>query len=140
MVKILLVFVAGVSLCSIWLDPFTYTLHPAGPELSPLWWRVVAVVDTVILAAFAWCVSQAKWWHAHGLIALSIILSLLTNAAYVRMRGIDRFLIIFRTEEILSLYLLLIGLRVAALFACGIALINQFRRASRAALPEHPTP
>jgi hypothetical protein len=128
MIKALLVFVAGVSLCSIWLDPFTYTLHPAGPEQSPASWRVVAVLDSIILIAFAWSVFRAEWRRAYALMALSAMLSLMANAVYVRLRGVDRFLIIFRTEEILSLYLFLIGLRVGALFTCGLVVVNHLRR------------
>jgi hypothetical protein len=127
MIKILLVFIAGVSICSIWLDPFTYTLHPAGPELSPVWWRAVALLDTILLTAFAWSVVRANWWSAYGLIALSTALSLLANAGYVRLRGVDRFLVVFRTEELLSVYLFTSGLRVAAMFTCGIALISHSR-------------
>ena len=119
MIKPLVFLIAAISLVSVWLDPFTHTLHPAGPDLAPEWWRLVAISDTILLVAFAVSVVQEKWWRAHLLIACSILLSLLANALYVRLRGIDRFLIIFRTEEILSLYLFLIALRVAALFTCG---------------------
>lgn len=137
MFKTFLLIVAGVSLASLWLDPFTYTLHPAGPEPAPNWWRAIVALETIVLCAFVWSAFRASWWHAYQLIALSIVLSLLANATYVRIRGIDRFLVMLRTEEILSFYLVLIGLRVVALFTSGIAATMSSGR--EGPQEEHPT-
>jgi hypothetical protein len=119
MSRLLLYGIAAVALGSIWLDPFTHTMHPAGPELAPLWWRTVAWIDTGILLCFAWSLWRAEWRTAYALITISTVLSLLMNGLYVWTRGIDRFQVVFRTEEILSVYLVVIALRVVAIFLCG---------------------
>jgi hypothetical protein len=131
MTRALLVLIAAISVAAIWLDPFTYTLHPAGPERAPLWWRVFAVADTFALAAFAWSVLRSSWREAFLLIAASTNASLVANALYVWLRGVDRFLVVFRTEEILSPYLLVMAMRVVALLACGIAAMNGLRDRSQ---------
>lgn len=137
MTRTLLVLVAAVGVAAIWLDPFTYTLHPAGPERAPLWWRVFAVADTTLLAGYAFSVVRRKWRDAFLLIAASTSASLLANALYVWLRGVDRFLVVFRTEEILSSYLLVQVLRVVALFACGIAAMKGLRQCRH---PPHSSP
>lgn len=128
LIRAMVLLIAVASLASIWLDPFTYTMHPAGPELAPAWWKSVAVIDTGLLVWFGWSVAIAKWRTAYFLMAFSIAFSLVMNAIYVRIRGVDRFLIIFQTEEILSLYLLLVCLRVVALFVCGIIVVLECRQ------------
>src|SRR5688572_8489864 len=128
MLKALHVLIAVLSLASIWLDPFTYTLHPAGPERSPLWWQVFSVIDTAVLVAFVWRVLTANWRRAYMLMALSTVLTLFMNGLYVWLRGVDRFLIRFGTTEILSLFLVLSALRVVAMFTCGIAAMNRVHR------------
>jgi hypothetical protein len=102
-------------------------LHPTGPEPAPLWWKGVALVDTALLLWFAWNVAVANWWRAYVAIGIALILNLVMNAIHVRIRGVDRFLIIFRTDEILYLYLLVLALRVVALFVCGVALVKTTR-------------
>lgn len=132
-VRILVVLIAIASVASIWLDPFTYTVHPAGPELAPLWWKTYAVLDTALLVALALNAGVANWWRAYLIMSLSVTLSLLMNAFYVWIRGVDRFLIIFQTEEILSVYLLMVALRVVGLFVCGAMMIQFLRRVRPAA-------
>jgi hypothetical protein len=125
MTRGLLLVIALIGLISVWLDPFTYTMHPAGPQLSPLWWKVAALADTALLLWFGWNVIVANWWRAYIAIGVAVMLSLVGNAIYVRIRGIDRFLIIFQTDEILYLYLFVVALRVVALFVCGIVLVKE---------------
>lgn len=131
LVRAMLLLIAAASLAAIWLDPFTYTMHPAGPELAPAWWKFVVVIDTGLLVWFAWSIAIANWRTAGFVMAFSIVFSLVMNAIYVRIRGVDRFLIIFQTEEILSLYLLLVCLRVVALFVCGMVVVLECRQMSK---------
>lgn len=131
MIRFLLLSIAAVALASIWLDPFTHTLHPAGPEPSPLWWRTGAWIDTAVLLAFAWSLWHANWPRAYFLVTISTTCSLLMNGLYVSIRGTDRFEVIFGTEEILSFYLFIMALRVLAIFLCGVVLMNHVPHASR---------
>jgi len=132
LIRAMVLLIAAASLAAIWLDPFTYTMHPAGPELAPTWWKSVAVIDTGLLVWFVWSIAIANWRTACYAMAFSIVFSLVMNAIYVRIRGVNRFLIIFQTEEILSLYLLLVCLRVVALVICGIVVVLECRQLSEA--------
>jgi hypothetical protein len=126
--RVLMLLIGLLCLAGIWLDPFTYTMHPAGPELAPALWKGVVVLDTAILLWFLWNVAMANWLRAYVAIGISIMFSLTMNAVYVRIRGVDRFLIIFQTDEILYLYFLVIALRVLALFVCGASYMRIVRR------------
>lgn len=131
LIRAMVLLIAAVSLVSIWLDPFTYTMHPAGPEVAPTWWKSVAIIDTGLLVWFSWSVATANWRPACFVMAFSIAFSLVMNAVYVRIRGVDRFLIVFQTQEILSFYLIVVCLRVIALFMCGIAVVHKCRPVSK---------
>ena len=58
-----------------------------------------------------------RWRRAALLLIVSLLHSLVTNAVYVLMDGMERFLIVFSTDQILSGYLGVLALRLLALLA-----------------------
>lgn len=116
--RLLLVAIGGASIFWIWTDPYTHAVDTSSPFIPAPWWRIaLAMTEIVLLGLYCWSAWMMRWRRAALLLIVSLLHSLVTNAVYVLMDGMERFLIVFSTDQILSGYLGVLALRLLALLA-----------------------
>lgn len=116
MLRIALIAGALLISASLLVDPYTHFVDNNSPFIpSPLWRLGLVVLELLLILAFCIFVWRKRYRRAGLVLSGATFVSLLVNAIIVSREGISRFLIAFGTEQILSLYLVLIAVRVAML-------------------------
>lgn len=95
-------------------DPYTYyadTYSPFNP--APLWRLGLSVLEVVLLLLFSVFAWRKRYRQAGLLLCGVTFLNVVANAFFVSHEGVHRFLVTIGTEEILTVYLLLLAVRVA---------------------------
>jgi hypothetical protein len=129
MLRILLVAGAVLSLGGLVADPYTLYAHTYSPyDPAPLWRLGLSVAEGGLLLWFGVQVWKRNYRRAGLILCAATLLNILANAFFVHQEGLDRFLVMFRTDEILSIYLMLLGLRIAMLTIVVVLLTDRARQ------------
>ena len=114
MLRIALIAGALLVVGGLLSDPYTYFADTYSPFAPAPFWRVgLSVLELALLLIYCVFTWRRRYRRAGLLLCSATFLNLVANAFFVSTEGVDRFLVAIGTEEILTVYLILLALRVA---------------------------
>jgi hypothetical protein len=125
-VRIGLTFLGIVIGTRLYYDPYTLHAAPDMPFYSPPVWRsAVVLFEFGLLLFYIYFIWGKRYLHAFFALGLATLINLCLNTGIVLTSGLDRFRVVFGTDETLSIYLAFTTLRVATLMLTIGAAITQ---------------
>jgi hypothetical protein len=133
MLRASILVLVGLVAAGVLLDP--YTLHYDASDFvrpGPWWQRMLGLVDLGLLAAALLMVWRRRHARARVLLAAETVWAIGSALILVHRDGSGRFAVGFGAEPYLTGYLVLTGLRCAALGLLWFAARQAERRAAAA--------
>jgi len=109
-----------VLLATVLLDPYTRWLNASDGSIpAPSWQTALQLADAAFLVCVLALAARKMPRQASTVLALEAVYNLFLNFGFVMRDGVNRFSRGFGGEEYLSLYFIVIGIRVLLLFELG---------------------
>lgn len=117
MAKAANIFLIAVIAAGVVVDPYSWNASASDAVVAPsVWQPIMAVLALMLLVGSAACVWRERGPIAARLVVLEALLSLMVAAALVRRDGVSRFVRGIGAEEYLSIFLVLVAMRVLLLY------------------------
>lgn len=114
--RLMVSLLIGVLAAACILDPYALHANASDAVLHAPWWQTgLALLDVGLLGTALSLVWRGRDAAAFKLIGVEALFNLIVNLAWLLRDGVGRFVRGFGGEEYLSVYLILIALRVVLL-------------------------
>lgn len=109
-----------VVILSVLWDPYTFFRDASDLVIrAPLWQVAAGLIDLVFLSAVAWSFWRGMIQRAAQLLMFETIYSLALSIGFVMRDGLDRYIRGIGAQEFLSVYLLMIIIRVVLIYSAS---------------------